>query len=52
MIIEQARELAAQAWCTKENEGKDIDVELCNAFAEIIMKAYLKGTQDGQKVNQ
>lgn len=37
MDIEEARGWAAQAWCTKENENKVMDVELAEAFASILV---------------
>ena len=39
MELAKARELAAQAWCTPENESKIMDTELAEAFAEILVKA-------------
>ena len=33
---ELAKQKAAQAWCTPETEGTDMDPELAGAFAEII----------------
>lgn len=38
MAGEFARQQAAQAWCTKTTENKVMDVDLCEAFAEIIEK--------------
>lgn len=36
MASERARQLAAQAWCKEKTSGKVMDVDLCEAFAEII----------------
>lgn len=33
-----ARELAAQAWCKEETKHTDMDVNLAEAFAEILVK--------------
>ena len=32
-----ARELAAQAWCKKKTKHKDMDPDLAEAFAEILV---------------
>jgi hypothetical protein len=37
MTLTEARELAAQAWCQPATSGKQMDVELALAFAEILM---------------
>ena len=34
--MEFARQKAAQAWCKETTKGKVMDIELCEAFAEII----------------
>lgn len=38
ITLERARGMAAQAWCTSENENKVMDSELCEAFAQIMMQ--------------
>ena len=37
MIIEQAREKAAQAWCKASTSNIEMNVELAEAFAEILV---------------
>ena len=37
MNIEEARGLAAQAWCTPETETIEMDTRLAEAFAEILL---------------
>lgn len=39
MATFQAMQRAAQAWCTPETEGIDMDVRLAEAFAEILDEA-------------
>ncbi len=36
MTLEEARGLAAQAWCTEVNQHKVMDVDLACAFADIL----------------
>ena len=38
MNIDEARQLAAQAWCTEETKHIEMDVRLAEAFAQIIVK--------------
>ena len=38
MTIEEARGLAAQAWCTPETETIEMDTRLAEAFAQILWK--------------
>lgn len=38
MATEKAQEMAAQAWCTEKTSMKEMDVDLAEAFAEIIDK--------------
>lgn len=38
MVSSLAMEKAAQAWCTGKTKGKIMDVELAEAFAEILME--------------
>lgn len=35
---EEALELAAQAWCQPSTNGKIVDPELANAFADILVR--------------
>jgi len=41
MSREKVREYVAQAWCTKENKHKEMDVVLANAIVDIIMNEIL-----------
>ena len=36
MASELARQKAAQAWCTEKTSRTEMDVDLCEAFAEIL----------------
>jgi hypothetical protein len=36
MASEEARQFAAQAWCTPKTSGKVMDTDLAEAFAEIL----------------
>ena len=42
MPINLARQKAAQAWCTPETEKKEMDVELAEAFANILNDVWSK----------
>ena len=42
MKKEKVRELIAQAWCTKENEHKEMDVVLAETIVDIIINKILK----------
>jgi len=46
MTKEQAREKAAQAWCKDKTSNKVLDVDLVEAFAEIIMEVYQQGCNE------
>ncbi len=39
MTIDEARGLAAQAWCHGRNRHTVMDPDLCESFAEILVKA-------------
>lgn len=47
MNKETARGLAAQAWCTPSNENKEMDTELAEAFADILLREVSKETAEG-----
>jgi hypothetical protein len=51
MASKEARELAAQAWCTEETSSIEMDVRLAEAFADILDKYLLnsKPMQDAKK---
>ena len=38
MTIEEARGLAAQAWCTPQTQAIEMDVRLAEAFADILKR--------------
>jgi len=38
MELEEARQIAAQAWCTGPTEGTEMDVDLAHAFADILRR--------------
>ena len=40
MSIELARQIAAQAWCTPETSGIEMDTRLAEAFADILNKEW------------
>ncbi len=42
MTLTKARELAAQAWAAPANSDKELDPNLAEAFAEILMKEVNK----------
>jgi len=42
MNKETARGLAAQAWCTPLNSNKEMDSELAEAFADILLRETLQ----------
>lgn len=42
MATELARETAAQAWCKDTTSNKEMDVELAEAFAEILDEVWSK----------
>jgi hypothetical protein len=46
MNKETARGLAAQAWCTPSNENKEMDTELAEAFADILLREVSKETAE------
>ena len=48
MTIDECRGLAAQAWCTKENENTVMDTDLAEAFAHILQK-QINDTLDNVK---
>ena len=45
MRREEALGLAAQAWCTEENKGTEMDSRLASAFADILMEQALKASE-------
>lgn len=44
MASEQARQKAAQAWCTEKTKHKEMDTDLAEAFAEILDE-YIEAIQ-------
>ena len=42
MSMSLCREKAAQAWCTEKTSHKVMDVDLCEAFAEILNEIWSK----------
>jgi predicted transcriptional regulator len=42
MATQLSRGKAAQAWCKPTTENKEMDVELCEAFAEILDEIWSK----------
>jgi len=46
MNKETARGLAAQAWCTTSNSNKEMDTELAEAFADILLREVSKETAE------
>ena len=42
MTIEEARGLAAQAWCSETTSGTPMDASLAEAFAKILVREVNK----------
>jgi hypothetical protein len=43
MTRDEARQLAAQAWCHPKTSHKVMDTDLCEAFADILVNFGLNG---------
>ena len=52
MNIQEARELAGRAWCDPKTSNREMDVELANVFAAMLVDTFAAGRayQSGKDV--